>query len=190
MRKHIASLCLTVIVSLMVTAGMLGRNKSEVHSAHNPQHASMSMRESSQDPPGTIDGALTPHLIPDITAYTLFFNFFADRQEAERGKLRSYCKHSALADVSLDGLLTAAKFYKRQVADVDAQAEAIRDREPHSVAAVKLENLRKTREAIVVGVISKLPQFVGENGAAAVRRHIEERIKPRTKIIPGPTMPN
>jgi hypothetical protein len=190
MRKYIASLCLTIIISLMITAGMLGRNKSDAHNDPSPQHAAMPMKDSSQDPPGTIDGAVTPQLIPDTTAYTLFFNFFADRKEAERGKLRSYCKHSALADVNLDGLLTAARFYKQQVADVDAQAEAVRNGEPPASAVAKLENLRKMREAIVARVMSKLPQFVGVSGAAAVRRHIEERIKPHTKIIPGPMMPN
>lgn len=191
MRKYVASLCLLLVASLLALAGMLGGAESAVKGTPHAGHpAAAAPSGTPEDPPGTIDGAVTPHLIPDATAYALLFNFFADRPEADRGKLKSYCKRSALADVDLDGLLTLARFYRQQVADVDARAEAVRGKESHVAAAARLADLRQEREAIVAQVITKVPQFVGKNGAAAVRKHIEERIKPRTKIVPGPVMPH
>jgi hypothetical protein len=141
-----------------------------------------------QDPPGTIDGAKNPELIPDHTAYALLFNFFASRDESERGKLAAYCRQNLLGEENLNGLLTAARFYQQQVAALDAQAQAIRDAEPLSSAAPKLASLQARRDAVVAKVMEKLPQFVGPRGAAALRSHME-RVKAHIKIIPGPVMP-
>jgi hypothetical protein len=189
MRKVITSLSLVVVIS-MVIIGVLGSSRSAATGTPGPAGTVASSPHGiPQDPPGTIDGAKNPELIPDATAYALLFNFFAGRDESERGKLAAYCRQNMLGDGNLNGLLTAARFYRRQVADLDAQAQAIRDSEPLAVAAPKLASLQARREAVVTSVIEKLPQFVGPQGAAAVRSHIE-RVKARMKIVPGPVMPS
>ncbi len=147
------------------------------------------------NPPGTIDGSVTPQLIPDSTAYQLFFNFFSNRTASERGKLQAYCNKATLASLNLDSILAAAAYYQQLVAPVDAQAQAIRDGNPHATAQdaalvnAQFAHLQAQREALVTAVIAKLPDFVGPDGAVAIRQHIDGRIKPRTKIVPGPNMP-
>jgi hypothetical protein len=189
MRKVITSL-IFILVTSMFMFGVLGSPKSTITSIPNSAGTiAFSPQEIPQDPPGTIDGAKNPELIPDAAAYTLVLNFFADRDESERGKLLAYCRQAMLTDVNLDGMLTAARFYQQQVADLDAQAQAIREREPLATAAPKLASLQARRDAAVAEVIEKLPQFIGPRGAAALRRHME-RVKAHMKIVPGPMMPS
>jgi hypothetical protein len=189
MRKVITSL-IFILVASMLMFGVSGSSKSAIKSIPNSAGTvAFSPQEIQQDPPGTIDGAKNPELIPDLAAYTLMLNFFADRDESERGKLMAYCRQAMLTDVNLDGMLTAARFYQRQVAGLDAQAHEIRDREPYATAAPKLARLQARRDEVVADVIEKLPQFVGSRGAAALRKHLE-RVKSHMKIVPGPMMPS
>ncbi len=39
---------------------------------------------------GTIDGAVTPDLIPDSTAYSTLFRFISNRPEDEKARIRAY----------------------------------------------------------------------------------------------------
>lgn len=140
-----------------------------------------------------IDGSITPHLIPDTTAHALLFNFFSDRADSERDDLQSYCDQTPLAGVDLDSLLATAAYYQQQVALIDAEAQTIRDRSSipsNAQVAVGLSSLRAKREAVTMEVIASLPSRLGSEGALAVRKHVDERVKPRTKITPGPMMPH
>lgn len=43
------------------------------------------------DPPGTINGAINPELVPDRIAYTLLFRLISNRQtDEEKGRIRAY----------------------------------------------------------------------------------------------------
>lgn len=198
MRKLIILLALLAIGSLIIAAGISVGTGNKKGAGGGPAavahaaHMSHAVSTSTQDLPVEIDGAATPELIPDTTAYSLFFNFFSDRAESERDLLQSYCDQSELADVSLDSLLAATAYYKEKVYPIDAQANNIREAEdPLSpVALANFAALRAQREAVVNEVVAMLPEFVGAKGALAVRNHIDKRIKPRTKIIPGPMMPH
>ena len=189
MRKITPSLVFIATI-FMIVIGLLGSSRGVPTRTPKPAGiAPPASQGTPEDSPGTIDGAKNPELIPDATAYTLVLNFFADRDESERGKLLAYCRQAMLTDVNLDGMLTAARFYQRQVADLDAQARAIRARELLATAAPKLASLQARRDVVVAEVIEKLPLFVGSRGAAALRRHIE-RVKSHIKIVPGPMMPS
>jgi len=149
----------------------------------------------SQDPPGTIDGSVTPQLILDVVAYELFFNFSSNRAFSERGKLQAYCNQSALAGVNLDSIFATVAYYQQRVAPIDAKAQAIRD----SNQSVTMESAMQVnaqfaplvveKETVVQEVIAKIPDFVGAAGALAIRQHIDGRVKAHTKIVPGPNMP-
>ena len=110
MKKAFVLLTLIMVATAMISAGTSGGAKPTNGSAVTPHGSSPApLPKMPQDAPGTIDGAANPQAIPDATAYALLFNFFAGRDESERGKLKAYCKQTMLADVELDGLLTVAK---------------------------------------------------------------------------------
>jgi len=196
MRKLLFALTIIVMGIMVVWAGDSRKPRSAVNAtemnsvAAHMTHTAMQQLDSST----TIDGAVTPQLVPDTVAYSLFFNFFSDRAESERGQLQSYCNQTALVHVSLDGLLRAAAYYRERVAGIDAQAEALRNSVPHDSimepqTQAQFSALRLQREAVINEAIAKLPDFIGAEGALAVRRHIDQRIKTHTKIVPGPRMP-
>ena len=160
MRKVITSLSFIVVIS-MVMIGVLGSSRSTVTGIPKSAGTIASSPHEIQDPLGTIDGAKNPELIPDAAAYALLFNFFAGRDEGE---------HLLVGGPPL------------LHAGIAGEPEA-------AVAAPKLASLQARRETVVTSVIEKLPQFVGPQGAAAVRSHIE-RVKSRIKIVPGPVMPS
>lgn len=147
-----------------------------------------------QDPPGTIDGSLTPELIPDTVAYSLFFNFFLNREKNERGKLQAYISQTPLQGLSVDALIAAAAYYKERVAPIDAQVQAISDNHPQltgrnsSTITDQLALLRSQREVVTMEVVESLSSRLGSEGAKAIRKHIDQRIKPNIKIVPGPSL--
>jgi len=180
----LAFLCAAVIIGIGPTKAV--RNNSST--AHSP--LSSVTAQPTQDPIGTIDGAITPESIPDDVAYALFFQFFSNRNTSEKGRLQAYCTQTALATVKLDALLAAAEHYQSQVAPIDFEARAIRENVPGSSRTIEdLTNLQVRRHAVIMEAIASLPEFLGVEGAAAVRRHIDERIKLRVKVVPGPMMP-
>ena len=52
----------------------------------------------------------------------------------------------------------------------------------------KLAPIAAEKAAVVQEVIAKIPNFVGAAGALAIRQHIDGRMKPHTKIVPGLSM--
>jgi hypothetical protein len=195
MRKTIIPVFVLAIVCAVLVSGLLTGsskvNKSIPLDRGSTPHAAQT---SPQDPPGTIDGSVNPELIPDVVAYQLFFNFFSNRTPGERGKLQAYLKQTALAGVKLDSLLALANHYRQRVAPIDSRAQAIRNSnqsltmESGMGVDLQLAPLQAEKEAIVQEVIAKIPDFVGHDGALAIRQHIEGRVKPQTKIEVGPSM--
>lgn len=191
MRKLTILFSVAVISAILLSAGATRGTRANKNMGGVVEASSAAPSKLLQDPSAPIDGAATPHLIPDTVAYGLFFDFFTDRAPEERGRLQSYCAQTGLANVDLDALFAAAAYYRQRTADFDARAEAVRNAgrkpgaDPAAVAA-QMGQLREERETVVSEVIVRLPELLGAEGALAVRRHINERVKPRTKIVPGP----
>ena len=81
MRKLLFALTIIVMGIMVVWAGDSRKPRSAVNAtemnsvAAHMTHTAMQQLDSST----TIDGAVTPQLVPDTVAYSLFFNFFSDR---------------------------------------------------------------------------------------------------------------
>ncbi len=195
MRKVMILVSAITIASVVAISGLLTGANQSTEAVSAPRASVVAGPVQSQDPPGTIDGSVTPQLIPDEVAYELFFEFFSKRSADERGKLQAYCNQSALAGVDLDSIFATAAYYQQRVAAINAKAQAIRD----SNQSLTMENAMQVnaqlapfvveKETVVQEVIAKIPDFVGAAGALAIRQHIDGRIKPHTKIVPGPNMP-
>ncbi len=194
MRKLIILLASIAISAAVVLSGTLTR-KGAGHEKHGtPRVTTGNESQTSKDPPGTIDGSSTPQLISDVVAYELFFDFFSNRAPNERGKLQAYCNQTALAGVDLDSIFAVVNYYQQQVAPINAKAQAIRESnrgltmQDAMLVNEQLAPIAAQKAAVVQEVIAKISNFVGAAGALAIRQHIDGRMKPHTKIVPGLSM--
>jgi len=146
-----------------------------------------------QDPPGTIDGAVTPDLIPDDVAYALFFKFLAGRRTVEqKSSLRSFVKQRPLlADIDVEALMRVAdefqEAYKAIENDEKSLAAASDHRSPKLDAQFAL--LKQRKLSLVNERVGALPNIIGTDGAERLRRHVIEYVKRKVKIAPPPSMP-
>ncbi len=185
MRKPIILLASIAISAVVVLSGTLTRKGSDHEKRGTPRVTTGNGSQTSKDPPGTIDGSSTPQLIPDVVAYELFLNFFSNRAPNERAKLQAY---------NLDSIFAVANYYQQQVAPINARAQAIRESNRGSmmqdpmIVKAQLAPIAAEKAAFVQEVIAKIPNFVGTGRALAIRQHIDDRIRPHTKIVPDSGM--
>lgn len=148
----------------------------------------LKQREQRPDPPGTINGAVNPELIPDRTAYVLLLRFLAGRHtEEEKISMKYYLRRDRpnLSDEDIDSLLVAADEFVARVSVLDRQAKEIKDRHwpnPPAHVMATLRQMQSQKELIADQVISSLPGRLSDRGRSHVRAFVNERVKPRTKI--------
>jgi hypothetical protein len=142
------------------------------------------------DPPGTIDGAKNPELIPDDVAYRLIFIAFAEPEDATaeqkvraRGKINPIGFSSDDADAFLQLL---AQFYTG-MATIEAQLTQIYQQNPilspSSTAAATVRELGKQRENLIADTIAALPATLSPEGVAQLQAYLQQA-KRGMKIIP------
>jgi len=147
-----------------------------------------------QDPPGTIDGAVNPALIPDHVAYELLFRSIAPRPGAadieQRGS-HGLAKKTGLEDTKVDALRTVADEFKQRISVLDLQAKQLKDRywpNPSPLVMAQLTGLQKQREAIIAELVASLPRHLGSDGAAKLTQHLNDQVKRRVRIVPSPPL--
>ena len=133
-------------------------------------------------------------MIPDHVAYSLLFNLLAGRKtETEKESIRSYITQAGLVDeTDIDALLAAAEEFRLRADVIDKRGESIRAKGRQSLdqaAVLQLGELQRQKEALVLEVVDSLPARLSALGAVKLRLHINERVKRKIKIIPGPMMP-
>jgi hypothetical protein len=191
MRRRLTVLLAIVAVAIVGLASGLSKGTSNTAEAVAVASPPQQTGTTSNDPPGTIDGAKNPELIPDEVAYSLFFSFLSDRQtEKERNSMRSYVEQTALDGLDVDTLLAIGEAFKKKAAAIDKQARALRDQNPFHPNEQAMALFREQHKAVTMEMVASLPSRLGHAGAEKVRQHILGRIKSRVKIIPGPVMPD
>ncbi|MGI9065328.1 MAG: hypothetical protein ACR2HX_02845 [Pyrinomonadaceae bacterium] len=112
MRKLIIPLGIVIISAAALVVAPKGNTEHLMSTTSATEGFTAHARASSQDPPGTIDGAVTPELIPDDVAYSLFFNFVGGREtEKAKNALKSYMQQVQLGDVDLEALISTSQEY-------------------------------------------------------------------------------
>lgn len=151
--------------------------------------------------PGIIDGAVTPELIPDDTAYALVFRVVGGRTTpVEKGSVRAYLRQAGLGcqlctrapnageEAEIDAVIAVADEYWRRVGELDAQTAEIKDRawpNPSEEDMGRLRRLDAQRKVITAQIVASLPGRLGP-AAAKLKHHIDKRVKPAVKIYPEP----
>ena len=191
MYKLILTLSLVTIVGIFATGAALSGPAPKLKSDRESKTQAPLLP---QDPPGTIDGSATPHLVSDAVAYSMFFNFFSNRSEGDKAKLQAYINQTHLAGFNLRSLLETATYYQKRVTPIDTKAKLLQERttklsaEQMHVVNNEISLLQAERDAVTDEIIGLLPRRLGPQAATAIRRHIDEKVKPHIKIVPGPAM--
>ena len=205
MRKVAVSLAIAMLVFLCVASGMLRGSANSPKT--NPAAAQQPARAPAIDPPGTVNGATSPDMIPDRVAYSLVFRLISSQHGDEaRQRIRSYvrqlglgkktCETSTLPgsdESDIEAFLAAADEYGQRVGILDRQVKEIKDRNwpnPSPQVMLQLEQLQKRKEAIADEIINSLSRRISKDGLMAVRTSIGDRVKHRVKIRPDPPSPS
>jgi hypothetical protein len=193
------------VFSFLVAAAVVVVSLATGNTSESSRHAAKSVsaggeklkqREHRPDPPGTVNGAVNPELIPDRTAYVLLLRLLAGRHtEEEKISMKYYLRRDRpnMTDDDIDALLVAADEFVARAGVLDRQAKEIKDRHWPNPPAHVMETLRQMqsqKELIADQVISSLPGRLSGSGLRDVRAFVNERVKPRTKItLPAQSPP-
>lgn len=139
----------------------------------------------------TIDGATNPELIPDSVAYSLLFDLIAKREtEKEKRRIKAYIKEVGLIGADVDVLIASAEDFRKQTNGLDTQAASInirtRTNPPPVLTQSQVAQLRQMetqRNLIVESMAAVLQSRLSTSGSEKLRRHINERVKRKTKIF-------
>lgn len=160
-----------------------------------------------EDPPGIIDGAQNPEMIPDHIAYLMLFRLISNRPTAEdREGIRSYVRQMGLGkqdctrcptagsteDVDIEALLSAADDFYQRISIIDQQTTEIKDRtwpNPTPDTLTQLNQLQSQKETLVADVVSSLPSRLSAEAVNKIRSHINGHVKQRVKLFPEVTTP-
>jgi hypothetical protein len=142
------------------------------------------------NPPGMIDGAKNPDLIPDEAAYRVVFLAFAEREDAtddEKARYRAKICPAGLAQDDEAALFVILSTFKKETDDLQSQASAIlaTDPLPHpdSTDYQKLLDLDMQGRAAFGEAMSALPARLTADGVAKLDAYVKGE-KRRMKYTP------
>ncbi len=150
------------------------------------------MQTDPADPPGTIDGAKNPELIPDEVAYRVMLLSLAEPQnptEAQRARARAKLGRAELSADDEALLLNTSTQYKAQIDNLATQAaqisEGIAFVHPDSVQGRQLSELGKRQERALVDALAILQNGLSVEGSQKLQVHVRN-IKHKMKMYPPP----
>jgi hypothetical protein len=142
------------------------------------------------DPPGTIDGAKNPELIPDDVAYRLIFLAFAMPEDAtaeQKARARGKINSIGFNDDDADAFLRLLAEFHKGLVPIDTEVAEIYRRSPilspYSTDAARVRELGKQREKLVGDTIAALPARLSPEGVARLQAYLQQA-KRGMKIIP------
>lgn len=154
------------------------------------------------DPPGTIDGAVNPELIPDAAAYSVMFRMLSNwHTESAARSIRAYirrivglgiqkpcqgCRSSVGAgDTDIDALLSTAKEFHQRVSVLDDKVKGIKDRtwpNPNAETMAQLTALQRQKEQIIADLSVSLSTRLSVGGLQRVHQHVNGHVKRNIKL--------
>jgi hypothetical protein len=144
------------------------------------------------DPPGTIDGAKNPELIPDQLAYKMMLMALsvppnATDQQKRRQQARLERIHLSADDAK--ALLGLAAQFREGKSSIDTQVSEIHKRNfmphPDSTDWEGLKGLRSREIQLLLDTTARIPQLLTERGVSNVSADLLN-VKRHIKIFPEP----
>ena len=143
------------------------------------------------DPPGTIDGAKNPELIPDAVAYRLLFLAVAEPENAtdeQKARARAKINPAGLDEADVEAFLKLLEQFDQGMTGINAQIIKIRDRNPLALSPLSADGqevarLGKQVEQVVSDTISALPEKLSSDGLARLGDYLKQA-KRGMKLFP------
>jgi len=153
------------------------------------------------DPPGTIDGAKTPELIPDETALALLFRALNEPEQAtdlQRQRSRALVRSAGLDEADTENLFRLARKFNSEIAILDGKAAQIHTKRsidaavagrpllaviPSSDDGRALTSLNQDRKQTTGRILLELQTTMSLNGASEFGRYLQN-LKRKIKVIP------
>lgn len=142
------------------------------------------------DPPGTVDGAENPELIPDDAAYRLVLVAIAEREDAtkaETARFRAKIGSAGLNEEDAEALRLILAALQKQLDALNAQAHQILARDALPLAGTpdnqQLVELNKKRAPVFREAMSAIPARLSLEGAAKFQAYVQNE-KRRMKYLP------
>jgi hypothetical protein len=142
------------------------------------------------DPPGTIDGAKTPELIPDETAWRMVFLGIAEPEAAtEEQKARAQAKIASIGlnKQDAEAFLYMLSQFQTRLDGLTAQMVEIQNRSPMmhplSTDAEQMRELLEQTYQLYADTTAALPAKLSPEGLEKLQAYMQET-KRTTKIIP------
>ncbi len=135
-----------------------------------------------------VDGATSPHLIPEDMMYVHLFRLMADRPNGIPIKARA----EALAPAQLhpgqvQAVVDAANRFFTDTLAIDQRARTIKDRywpNPAPAALAELCALDQEREQVVRRLLAGMREVLGKDAGQRLSNHLELNFKPTFKGVP------
>jgi len=144
-------------------------------------------------PPGTIDGAKNPELIPDEVAYRLVLLALAEPEnptDAQRARFQAKIAPAKLSEDDSEAFLLILGTFQKQLDALNAQASQIRARNPIPLAGTpdypSLVDLSKQSEPVFAEAMSAVPARLSAEGYAKFQTYIQNA-KRGMKYLPDST---
>lgn len=186
-------------VLILVAAGLVGIGAAMIGEGSLAQTATAPQAERlpapNPDPPGTIDGAKNPELIPDDNAWRMVFLGIAEPENAtDEQKARAQAKIAriALSEEDAEAFLRLLAQFQTKLDSLTAQILEIDKRSPilHplSTDADKMGEIMKQTHQLYADTIAALPAKLSPEGLGKLRAYMQET-KRTMKVIPHPRTP-
>jgi len=147
------------------------------------------------DPPGTIDGAKNPELIPDDVAYRMVLLGIAEPEnatDAQKARFQAKIASAGLNGDDTQALLGILGTFQSQLDALNAHTNLILASDPIPLAGTpdyqKLVDLGKKREPVFTQAMSALPARLSADGAAKLLAYVQNQ-KRGMKYLPETPMP-
>ncbi len=142
------------------------------------------------DPPGTIDGAKNPELIPDEVAWKMLFLAMAElitATDEQKARARGKLAQALLPDDDTDAFILLMGQFHEGITAMDSERLQIRARNPFPDAAStdysRLVELARQRKQLIADTINALPARLSEEGMKNLQSHLQ-RQKRGMKYLP------
>ena len=148
------------------------------------------------DPPGTIDGAKNPELIPDEVAYRLVLLAMAEPEnatDAQKARFQAKVAPAGLDENDIQALFGVLAPFQTQVDSLSAQSSQILARDPippsGSPDYQQLVQLGQQKDTALAQAIGALPARLSSDGATKLQAFVETQ-KTGMKYLPEAPMKN
>ena len=192
------SLLLIAVILLALSARTPNSTRARADETAAPPTAGNQTAEAptaQPDPPGTIDGAKNPELIPDEVAYRMLFLGIAEPEDAtepQKARARGKIASAGLSEDDTEAFLRLLAEFHKGWANIDDQVAQIwaRNPFPHPLSTdyAQLLGLGKQREDLVANTIFAIPAKLTLEGANKLDAFAKEQ-KRGMKRIPMADMP-